>query len=406
MLYLSFSTYMEEAIFWVWIMKRPSWPLDVKPLIVFWESTKACLLSCIHCRAEAIMKPLPGELSRDEAYKLIDYIRGFEAPYPLLVITGGDPLMRGDLWDVIRYALGHGIKVSLAPSVTPLLNSGTVKMISDSGISAVSISLDSPDPEVHDSIRGYRGVWDRTVKIIGELIDHGVRVQVNTVVMKPTVEGLPRMVQLLRKLNVSVWEVFYLVRVGRAQEKLDITPEEWEDVSHFLYEASKYGLTIRTVEGPMFRRVTIARRLAEAQGLDPSVFKLGPTYRRLVEELRNLMGSPEFEAGAQTIGTRDGRGIVFIAYNGDVYPSGFLPVKAGNIRVSSLKEVYLESRLFKELRAGNFKGRCGVCEFKDICGGSRARAYSMYGDPLAEDPACPYEPGSYSKLGLELRGST
>jgi radical SAM protein len=395
-----------EAISRVSVMRRLSWPLDLKPLIVFWESTKACLLSCIHCRAEAIMKPLPGELSRGEAYKLVEYVREFGAPYPLLVVTGGDPLMRDDLWDVVHYALDHGVRVSLAPSVTPLLSSDTVKRIADSGISAVSISLDSPNPEVHDSIRGYRGVWDRTVRIIRELLDHGVRVQVNTVVMRPTVEGLPRMVQLLRKLDVSVWEVFYLIRVGRAQEKLDLTPGEWEDVSHFLYEASKYDLTIRTVEGPMFRRVTIARRLAEEQGLDPSIFKLGPTYRRLVEELRSLMGPPGSEAGAQTIGTRDGRGVVFVAYNGDVYPSGFLPVKAGNIRISSLKEVYLESRLFKELRAGNFKGRCGVCEFKDICGGSRARAYSIYNDPLAEDPACPYEPGSYSKLGLELGGST
>ncbi len=383
-------------------MKGLSWPLDQKPLIVFWESTKACLLSCVHCRAEAIMKPLPGELSRDEAFKLVDYIREFEAPYPLLVITGGDPLMRCDLWDVISYAVERGVRVSLAPSVTPIFDSNIIRRIADSGISGVSISVDSPDPNIHDSIRGYRGIWDRSVRVIRELIDRGVRVQVNTVVMKPTLEKLPEMVELLRKLDVNVWEVFYLVRVGRAQEKLDLTPQEWEDVSHFLYEASKYGLTIRTVEGPMFRRVTIARRYVESQGLGDNVFNLGPTYRRLVEKLRALMGPPWSEAKAQTIGTRDGRGVVFIAYNGDVYPSGFLPVKAGSIRDSSLKKVYLESRLFRDLRVGRFKGRCGICEFKNICGGSRARAYSVYGDPLAEDPACPYEPGSYLKLGLEV----
>jgi radical SAM protein len=383
-------------------MKGLSWPLNEKPLIVFWESTKACMLSCIHCRAEAIIKPLPGELLGDEVYMLVDYVREFGAPYPLLVVTGGDPLMRGDLWDLIRYAVERGVRVSLAPSVTPSLNSDVVKKISDSGISAVSISLDSPDPEVHDSIRGYRGVWDRTVRVIRELIDYNVKVQVNTVVMRPTLEGLPRMVQLLSKLGVSTWEVFYLVRVGRAQEKLDLTPQEWEDVSHFLYEASKYGITVRTVEGPMFRRVTIARKHAESQGFNVSKFNLGSTYWMLVEKLKSYMGPPMSEAKAQTIGTRDGKGIIFIAYNGDVYPSGFLPVKAGNVRFSSLKKVYIESNLFKDLRMGNFKGRCGICEFKDICGGSRARAYSVYGDPLAEDPACPYVPGSYSKLGLEI----
>jgi len=380
---------------------RAGWPLDSKPLIVFWESTKACLLSCIHCRAEAITRPLPGELGGREAYKLVDDILEFGAPYPLLVITGGDPLMRGDLWDIVSYASSLGVRVSLAPSVTPLLNDESIRRISESGVSAVSISLDSPFPEVHDSIRGYRGVWDRTVEVIRKLLDVGVKVQVNTVVMRPTVEGLPYMVNLLRKLDVNTWEVFYLVRVGRAQEKLDLRPDEWEDVSHFLYEASKYGLTVRTVEGPMFRRVTIARRYLESLGVDPDeVLKPGPLYRRLAQKLRELEGPPTSKPGAQTIGTRDGRGIVFIAYNGDVYPSGFLPVSAGNIRKSSLRSIYLESSLFKSLRAGFFKGKCGICEFKDVCGGSRARAFSIYGDPLAHDPACPYEPGSYAKLGI------
>lgn len=384
---------------------RAEWPLDTKPLIVFWESTKACLLSCIHCRAEAITKPLPGELSTNEAYKLVDYITEFGAPYPLLVITGGDPLMRGDLWDIVSYATKRGVRVSLAPSVTPLLDKNAIKRISEYGVSAVSISLDSPYPEVHDSIRGYRGVWSRTVEVIRELLDSGVKVQVNTVVMRPTLGGLPDMVNLLVKLGVSTWEVFYLVRVGRAQEKLDLTPYEWEDVSHFLYEASKYGLTIRTVEGPMFRRIAITRKQLESKGLDPDeLLKPGQLYRNLVGKLRELLGPPTSDPKAYTVGTRDGRGVVFVAYNGDVYPSGFLPVSAGNVRNRSLKEIYLESDLFKKLRAGVFKGRCGVCEFKSICGGSRARAYSIYRDPLAEDPACPYEPGSYLELGLSVGG--
>jgi len=385
-------------------MKAFQWPLDEKPLIIFWESTKACLLSCIHCRAEAIKKPLPGELSTDEAYKLIENIREFEAPYPLLIITGGDPLMRSDLWDIINYASERNIKISLAPSVTPLLNEDVIKKISESKISTVSISLDSPYPEIHDMIRGYPGTWNKTIEIIKQLLDYNVNVQVNTVVMRPTLEGLPEMVQLLDKLNIKTWEVFYLIKVGRAQEALDLSPQEWEDVTHFLYEASKYDLRVRTVEGPMFRRVSIARRIAEAQGLGINIFKLGSLYYRLVEKLRSLMGPPRSEAKAHTIGTRDGRGIIFVAYNGDIYPSGFLPVKAGNIRYSSLKKIYLESKIFKDLRSGDFRGKCGICEFKNVCGGSRARAYSIYADYLAEDPICLYEPGEYKKLDLKLEG--
>lgn len=380
-----------------------SWPLDYKPMLVFWESTRSCLLTCIHCRAEAILKPLPGELSTSEAFKLIDDIRGFNSPYPILIITGGDPLMREDLWDIVSYATSYNIRVALSPSVTPLLNDANIKKITDSGVSAVSISVDSPNPEVHDGIRGIRGTWAKSIDAIRKLIDYNVKVQVNTVVMKPTVEGLADMVHLLRKLEVSTWEVFYLVRVGRAQAELDLTPWEWEDVSSFLYDASKYGLLVRTVEGPQFRRVVLYRRLLDSMGLDfESVTPPGELYLRLVSRLRELLGEPEGEAKAQTIGTRDGRGVVFIAYNGDVYPSGFLPVSAGSIRFKSLKEIYIESKLFRDLRSSVFRGRCGFCEFKSICGGSRARAYSIYGDPLAEDPACPYEPGFYSKLGFRV----
>lgn len=384
-------------------MSVKKWPFDLKPLIVFWESTRACLLTCIHCRAEAILNPLPNELTYEEALRLVDDIKEFGSPYPVLVITGGDPVMRPDLWEIASYAAGSGIKVALAPSVTPLLNDAAVKKIADSGISAVSISIDSPYPEVHDSVRGVKGTWERSVGVVKGLMDYGVEAQVNTAVMRPTVEGLADMVGLLRRLNVSVWEVFYLVRVGKAQLSLDLTPPEWEDVSNFLYDASKYDIVIRTVEGPQFRRVALYRRHLESRGLDfARLTPPGQLYKSLVSRLKELLGEQGGESRAQTLGTRDGKGIVFVAYNGDVYPSGFLPVSAGNIRCDSLKRIYLESSLFRDLRAGKFEGRCGACEFKDLCGGSRARAYSIYGNPLAEDPACPYEPGYYAKLGIEV----
>ncbi|MDM7275583.1 MAG: TIGR04053 family radical SAM/SPASM domain-containing protein [Thermoprotei archaeon] len=381
-----------------------SWPYDEKPLLVFWESTRACQLACIHCRAEAILNPLPGELSNGEALRLIDEIVSFSEPRPILIITGGDPLMRRDIWDLLSYAASLRLKTSLAPSVTPLLNDKSIKMISDIGVSAVSISIDSAHPEVHDKIRGVKGVWSRSVEVIKKFRDYGVKVQVNTVVMRPTLNSLPDMVALLRKFEVPVWEVFYLVRVGRAQEKLDLTPEEWEAVSHFLYEASKYDVTVRTVEGPMFRRVAMVRRFLESMNVDPDVIlKPGSLYEGLLNRLKTLLGPPTSKPKAYTVGTRDGKGIVFIAYNGDVYPSGFLPVKAGNIRERSLRDIYTRSSLFLALRRGEFKGKCGACKFKEICGGSRARAYSIYGDPLAEDPACPYEPNYYESIGLNMK---
>ncbi len=378
-----------------------SWPYDEKPLLVFWETTKACLLKCVHCRAEAITEALPGELSTEEGMRLIEQVASFGKPSPILVFTGGDPLMRGDIWDLLDYAKRLGVRRAIAPSVTPLLTREAVSRLS-SLVQAVSLSLDSPFPEVHDSIRGIEGTWARTVEAAKWFLDEGVRLQFNTTVMRQTVEGLPDMVKLLLDLGVTTWEVFYLVPVGRGERKMDLTPEEWEDVSHFLYEASRYGVRIRTTEGPMFRRVALTRRYYEAKGrLHELDSKLGPLYHRLMERLRSLLGEPRGPPLAHTVGTMDGRGVVFISYNGNVYPSGFLPLSAGNVRVKSLVEIYRRSTLFTRLRR-QVKGRCGVCEFKQICGGSRAKAFAYTGDPFAEDPQCPYKPGSLPREVLAM----
>ncbi|GAB6147548.1 TIGR04053 family radical SAM/SPASM domain-containing protein [Stetteria hydrogenophila] len=386
-----------------------SWPFDRKPLIVFWETTKACDLVCKHCRANAIKNPLPGELSTREGERLIDEVASFGKPSPILVFTGGDPLKRGDIWHLLEYAVSQGVRAAVAPSVTPLLTREAVERMARIGVSGVSISLDSPFEEVHDSIRGIPGTWRRTLEALKWFKDAGINVQVNTVVMRSTVDGLADMVKLLLDLDVRVWEVFYLVPVGRAGFEEDLTPQEWEDVTHFLYEASKYGLRVRTTEGPMFRRVTIARTLAEKLGR-PDLFTrgLGGLYERLTARLRELLGEPRGPALAHTTGTRDGRGIVFVNYKGDVYPSGFFPVPAGNIRVKSLREIYTESPLFKKLRRSEgLEGRCGRCEFRHICGGSRAKAFAYHGRVMAEDPQCPYEPGSYRRIleegGLDPR---
>ena len=381
-----------------------AWPYHLKPLLVFWETTKACLLECVHCRAEAIKEALPGELSTGEARKLIDMVAEFGRPTPILVLTGGDMLMRGDIWDLMAYAKSKGVRLAAAPSVTPLLTTEAMDKMARLGVGGVSISLDSPYPEVHDRIRGIEGTWERSIWALRELKKRPFRVQVNTVVMKSTVDGLADMVKLLLDLGIPTWEVFYLVPVGRAGFQEDLEPREWEDVSLFLYQASKYGIRIRTTEGPIFRRVALTAKALEAEGRSPEdELQPGPLYRRLMDRLVARLGEPRGEPMAHTTGTMDGRGVVFVAYDGTVYPSGFLPLSAGNIRVKSLVEIYRETTLFRRLREG-LKGRCGVCEFKNICGGSRARAYAYTGNPFEDDPSCIYQPGSIGRLGVSIEG--
>jgi len=370
------------------------WPLDEKPLLVFWETTKACPLACIHCRANAITRPLPGELSHAEALDLIRQVAEFGRPYPVLVLTGGDPLMRSDLWELVEEARSLGIPIAMAPSPSRQLLENIDNIVRE-GVSAVSISIDHPDPVVHDSVRRYQGSWEAATTAVRELLRRGVSVQVNTAVMRSTVRGLPGMARLLRELGVRTWEVFYLVPVGRAGAEEDLSPAEWEDVSAFLYEVSRYGVRVRTSEGPMFRRVALLLNYASRTGAEPSgLVRTGKLYLELVDELRKLMGEPGPQALFETSGTRDGKGVIFISHDGMVYPSGFLPVPVGSVRKGRLVDIYRGSPLLRRLRAAELRGRCGACEFREVCGGSRARAFAYYGDPLAEDPACAYRPGS------------
>lgn len=383
-------------------MRFKAWPLEEKPILVFWETTKACSLVCKHCRAEAILDHLPGTLARQEGRDLVNQVAGFGKPSPVIVFTGGDPLMREDIWDLIRYARSLGVPVALAPAATDLLSDDSITRLVELGVSAVSLSLDGPDPDTHDNIRQVRGSFAKTVELARKLVSAGVKLQINTAVMRDNVDRLWEMPSLLRKLGVKVWEVFYLVPVGRAGFNLDLRPDEWEDVTHFLYESSKTGLLVRTVEGPMFRRVSMLRQSLEGrEGLDEKL-GLGELYHKLTRKLWSTdvtRGEPK----VQTSGTRDGMGIVFVSYNGTVYPSGFLPVTIGSVKTSTLPRIYRENTLLRMIRESRFKGRCGECEFKKICGGSRAKAFAYTGDPLEEDPSCPYKPGWYEEeLGYSI----
>jgi AdoMet-dependent heme synthase len=377
--------------------------LDLAPILVFWETTRACQLACRHCRASAIGTPLPGELTTREGERLLDDIAGFGPRPPVLILTGGDVLMRQDLTSLVAGARNRGIPVGLSPSVTPLLTPAALAPLRGFGVRSVSVSLDGARAATHEGIRGVDGHFRATLDALRMLVDEGFTVQVNTTVMVDNVEELADVAGLLVDLGVRIWEVFFLVQVGRGTEVRDLTPAQNEDVSHFLYDASRYGLTVRTVEGPFFRRVTRWRQqagagaaadaahAAHADGTDR--FARGALHGRLTDRLRALLGPPSGPARAQTAETRDGRGIVFVAHDGAILPSGFLPIELGNVREHDLVAVYRDHPLLRAIRAARFGGRCGRCDDRELCGGSRARAHA-HGDVLGEDPACAHQPGS------------
>jgi len=356
---------------------------DSRPILVFWETTRRCGLACRHCRASAIREPLPGELTTAEATGFVESLGRFGPPSPVLIATGGDVLERRDLDAMLAVARAGRTPVALAPSVTALLTDERIAALRRAGVKVVSISLDGATPATHDGVRGVEGHFDETVAAIARLRRHGMVVQVNTVAMRATVDELAAVAHLVGALGAAIWEVFFLVRVGRGIGLEELTPEENEHVCHFLVDASRHGFIVRTVEAPFFRRVAAQR----ASGEPPPD---GGLYERLVRELGDGRGPVK----AQTKGTRDGRGIVFVAHDGDVYPSGFLPLSLGNVTRDDLVELYRDHPLLRRIRAAEFSGRCGECSYRDLCGGSRARAFAASGDPLGEDPACSYVSGT------------
>ncbi len=361
------------------------------PILLFWETTKACRLACRHCRAEAIPEPLPGELSTEEGMRLIEDARSFTPRPPVLIFTGGDPFMRADLFELAEHARDLGVPVGFAPSVTPLLTPAAARRMREVGAKTVSISLDGARPETHEAIRGVPGHFRATEEAVRLLVREGHTVQINTTVMRRNAPELADVAALVASWGAHIWEVFFLIRVGRGAELEELSPAENEDVAHFLHDASGYGFIVRTVEAPFFRRV-VAWRKDLPPGADPArSFGLGPLYRRLAARLRERLGEPG-PPRASSVGTRDGKGILFVAHDGDVYPAGFLPVRLGNVRDTSLVEIYRSHPLLRAIREARFSGRCGACAFADVCGGSRARAFAASGDPLDEDPACAYAP--------------
>ncbi|MBI4504805.1 MAG: TIGR04053 family radical SAM/SPASM domain-containing protein [Chloroflexi bacterium] len=356
---------------------------DQTPYTVAWEITRACALRCVHCRAVAQPRRDPQELTTAEGFAVIDQIVALGRP--ILVVTGGDPLMRRDVYDLVAYARAQGLRVALSPSATHLVTRERLTRAHEAGAEMVHLSLDGATAEVHDAFRGVHGSFQRTIEILRDALDLGLPVQIGTTVSWRNVADLEGIAAHVRAAGARVWSVFFLVPTGRAKAADMLDAEGHERTLHWLAEhAEGAPYHVRTTAAPNFRRVVIERQRAKAAvpaGERPTWMLTGAGY-----------AFREGQAPVQK-GVNDGKGFCFVDHRGNVCPSGFLQLAAGNVRERSLVELYREAPLFRELRDPSLlRGKCGRCPFRDVCGGSRARAYAVTGDYLAADPSCVYQP--------------
>jgi radical SAM protein with 4Fe4S-binding SPASM domain len=338
-------------------------PWAERPFIVIWEVTRACALACRHCRAEAIHRRDPRELDDTESLRFLDQVA--RAAPKVFVLTGGDPMMRPDLLEIIASATERGLHVSMSPSATPRFVKADLCRFRDVGLQRVSLSIDGACRETHDRFRGVPGTWDRTMEAIGAAIEAGIEVQINTTFTRQNLDEFEAFVRLLEDIQPSLWSVFQLVPTGRARAEDLLTGHQMEALFERLYALSqRVPFPIKTTEGQHYRRIALQQ------------WKRNPHLPR-----------------PSLLPVNDGNGFVFVSHTGDIQPSGFLPITAGNVREQELLTVYRDSPLFRQLREpALLKGKCRRCEFREICGGSRARAYAMTRDYLAEEPLCIYQP--------------
>ena len=335
-----------------------------RPFILFWEVTRACALACKHCRAIAQPQAHPDELTHEEAMTLVDQIA--ELAPPMLVLTGGDPMMRRDIFDIISRATERGLRVALSPAATNRLVNADFAALKAAGVVSMSLSLDGATQATHDRFRGVPHTFERTLQAARAAMAGGIQLQINTTLAKSTLGEMDAFIELMRELKPDVWSVFVLVPTGRATADDLPTAEELETVWLRL-ESLRHELpfAIKTTEGHHYRRVLMQ---AAKQGGQPP---------------RHM------------IPTRDGKGVLFISHTGEVQPSGFLPLTAGNVRTDDLATLYRTHPIFVQLRNDDaLGGKCGRCEYRRICGGSRARAYGSCGDMMAAEPLCNYIPAA------------
>mgnify|MGYP001825500647 FL=1 len=346
-----------------------------QPRNVYWETTISCDLACQHCRASAIPHRDPRELTTEQGKALMQSVQELGS---MLVLTGGDPLKRPDIAELIAYGRSLPIHVSITPSTTPLLQRETVDRFHELGVSAMGVSLDGPTAEIHDAFRNVPGTFEYSQRALRWAREYQIPVQVNTTITAQTLPHVQAMYELLRDQHappVRRWSLFLLVPVGRGAELSTPSADDVERLFEWVYSISEEApFRVGTTEAPHYRRYWIQRKRAEGMS---------------VEDI-------QARARQMAFGIRDGNGVIFVSHTGEVYPAGFLPYPLlGNVKETPLHEIYRESEPLHRIQdPRNYTGRCGRCEFKFACGGSRARAYSMTGDPLGDDPLCAYEPGS------------
>jgi AdoMet-dependent heme synthase len=385
---------------------------DRAPFLAIWETTQACDLACKHCRASAQPLAHPSQLTTAEATNLIDQIAQLEVP--LFVFTGGDPLKRPDIFQLIRHAADKGVHAALTPSATPLLTRDAIFRMRESGLSRLAVSLDGSYSHIHDDIRGVPGAWERTLEAIHWANEAELPIQVHTVVSRLNIDDLDRLAELLTEKQIAMWSFFFLVPVGRGKTDDLLTGEEFEAVFAKMWDLTKrVPFAIKTTEAMHYRRYLIQQRLIEGRptagiqddaGAKPTAMHPGAPVGNGHPvghpgggwTSEHGTGSESKAVGWATKRVNDGRGFVFISHVGKVYPSGFLPIEGGDLHKDTLAHIYQESPIFVKLRNSDLlHGKCGACEFRNICGGSRARAYAVTGDVLAEEPCCIYQPRGY-----------
>jgi AdoMet-dependent heme synthase len=352
---------------------------DERPFLAIWEVTQACDLACVHCRASAQPDRHPMELSTEEGKQLIDQIAALRVP--VFVLTGGDPIKRPDLFELIGHARHVGVRVSLTPSATPLLTKEIIVRLKAAGLARLAVSMDGACAQTHDAFRGMTGSFARTLDAVRWANQVGLPVQINTTFSRRNIGEINDIVALMEQLKITLWSVFFLVPTGRGKLADLLNADEFEQVFEKLYDLSRTAsFDIKTTEAQHYRRFVLQQRAAER--------KAGIISGQQEKMLDTIGRAPR--------GLNDGKGFVFISHTGEVYPSGFMPVSAGSIRAQSLESIYRESPLFLGLRnPDQLEGKCGQCEFRQICGGSRARAHALTGNPFGEEPCCAYVPRGY-----------